>query len=741
MGVVVDGGSPGPLPEVIEFGTATFDQSGSTEPRDVALSVPIATAQTAGGNPLSGDVAFSVVANNSGKASRSFAKFDGVDDQIDTGVTLTGATEFTIEMDVRWNESGGDYYLDGLNANASNSIRLGLRVTSGVFQFNAGQLPAVVTTWVPNVGQWYRVAVTVQASGSWFLYVDGVEHSNGTNNVFSSAITSTLNFFIGAASDAGVLKYFSSRDYSGYRLFDRALTASEVDFLYSSGESGSDPTASNLLFEYRFESGAGSVVADSSGNGNDAAAINTDATFWGFEAYDVATPTTLIDQVLQWGDDLSAVTTGFTGTLEGGSSIDFASDPDVDSYVVTLGGKTQTIHHPKPVILRESWDGGGVSYIHYGIGKVNLNIDNGDWPIADVRKFGVVRHQDYFRGWTETSDALFIESLVDFNYRHPGAITCAHFRLDLARFGEAGSLRPFWGANGFPSLTLAMSSKPRDTINWLDFVAANMPGWSQAPSNITPAIGNPYNLSLVPDGGGAGVHHWICRAAKMDISNSAWLNAAADAAKLVRQKVNEAAALIDPAITNALAATHVGPEKWQFAKPKTRTRVFKQWILDNANPGWVLNSNSGGLVEASWPDHAEMFDQPGETVLDVFEASWTMAALMGAKDPGGLVVYDPVNYHVGIAASNQQIFKDQCLDKYGMTGEQAREYFRDKQYEIAALDHVRYMVPVKTNTGAGDSEAELFQGFMTTAEVQVLRDIATFKPMIYPPHNQLVPTV
>jgi hypothetical protein len=110
---------------------------------------------------------------------------------------------------------------------------------------------------------WHSVTLTVENSGSNIVgkfYVDGVLLNTQTKAGTLTPLT-TSNFDLG--NDAT-----SIDEMKQVRLYKSVLTATEVLALH---QGTSIPQTSNLIGEYLFEEGTGSVLTDTSGNGNNAA--------------------------------------------------------------------------------------------------------------------------------------------------------------------------------------------------------------------------------------------------------------------------------------------------------------------------------------------------------------------------------------------------------------------------------------------------------------------------------------
>jgi len=90
-----------------------------------------------------------------------------------------------------------------------------------------------------------------------------------TGDIFSddNATTHDPEVF-GVVSRIGEHK---GRNFKGamddFRIYDKTLSAGEVEFLAKLGASGTDPTDANLIVHYKFDDGSGLIAVDSAGAG------------------------------------------------------------------------------------------------------------------------------------------------------------------------------------------------------------------------------------------------------------------------------------------------------------------------------------------------------------------------------------------------------------------------------------------------------------------------------------------
>lgn len=138
-----------------------------------------------------------------------------------------------------------------------------------------GNFPAVgVAPRVP-VGEWVHVAVTLDLEGvrEYKIYFNGEIKASGTCGGSMSAVdlsgaSSSNKFYIGYSYDAN---RSLDADVTEYRIWNVVRTQEEIlDNFYEV-----DPETPGLVAYWKFDEGNGNIVADHSGNGNNAIANST----------------------------------------------------------------------------------------------------------------------------------------------------------------------------------------------------------------------------------------------------------------------------------------------------------------------------------------------------------------------------------------------------------------------------------------------------------------------------------
>lgn len=246
--------------------------------------------------------------------------FDGVDDQVvvthASSINVGNNDSYSIACWVRSNKMGDfsvseKWFDDGSPVIDKYpwSLRMGgANSRDGVFNIYDGtNNPGVAFKNLWN-GEWhFIVAVRDYDADVIRSYTDGVL-SNTTTDSTTGDVSTDRQISIGSR---GGTNYFPGQ-IDKFRLFNRALNATEISALYLRGT-----VPSGLIGSWLFDEGAGTTATDSSGNGNNGAI--TGATYTG----DVPTKLRkLVGGNLIPNGDLSHIPTVNVATTSGAKWID-----------------------------------------------------------------------------------------------------------------------------------------------------------------------------------------------------------------------------------------------------------------------------------------------------------------------------------------------------------------------------------------------------------------------------------
>lgn len=204
--------------------------------------------------------------------------------------------------DLREKRLGYCYDFDGVNdyvvsgfgkiaAGSTPSISFWIKPTGaqadkGIIQFGNGLSDG--TPWIflkrvdPTTVQWYLAgsyqiiqAVADDAFCFLTLTYDGAVWRSYANGVAGNAFTGALgtvggeNLWLGN----GYGGFFRGSIYD-FRVYNDTLTADEITYLYTNGQSGTDPGSDNLVAHYPLQEESGTTAYDISGNGNHGTILN-----------------------------------------------------------------------------------------------------------------------------------------------------------------------------------------------------------------------------------------------------------------------------------------------------------------------------------------------------------------------------------------------------------------------------------------------------------------------------------
>lgn len=192
--------------------------------------------------------------------------FDGSTQSASRAVVSTAVDNFSVVAWVKvtaYPEAGVAAVIFNNGAHDGNGYQL--RITdTGVFNFDISFVANLSSGYTLNTGQWYQVAV-IRSGGTAQCYVDGVAQgstSASTPNAISNFTT------IGASQvAAGTVSRFFNGVVDDVRLYNRAITTTELTQLYNRGTNTrdyADISSTNLVQWFKLDETSGTSCADSS---------------------------------------------------------------------------------------------------------------------------------------------------------------------------------------------------------------------------------------------------------------------------------------------------------------------------------------------------------------------------------------------------------------------------------------------------------------------------------------------
>ncbi|MBV1889227.1 MAG: HYR domain-containing protein, partial [Proteobacteria bacterium] len=156
--------------------------------------------------------------------------FDGVDDNVTFRNNYNFTGDFSIEVWIKSEISNGNTQTIISKRESNNQINgYDLRLENDIISFNWNNGQSITASPIQiNLDQWHHIAVTF-SSGTYKLYIDGIEVSSGSGVV---PISNTVDYIVGAmdqtlTSPFKPLHYFDG-GMDELRIWDKALTVDQI---------------------------------------------------------------------------------------------------------------------------------------------------------------------------------------------------------------------------------------------------------------------------------------------------------------------------------------------------------------------------------------------------------------------------------------------------------------------------------------------------------------------------------
>ena len=209
--------------------------------------------------------------------------FDGVDDYVEIPASsdydFSDEDAFSLSFWLYFNDVSSVQYIFSAEdmfwvfCNPGGEIKFRYR------NHPAGNWPEMSSSFSPEVGVWYHIAITTD-NGASKIYVNGLldEESNVSISGLTANGNNSRNLELGARkSYSSSPEKFLNGSLDDVAMWNEAITASEVSSIYDQGvivDLSSDDSnynsSSNLVCYWRFDEGQGIVTADLSVNNNNA---------------------------------------------------------------------------------------------------------------------------------------------------------------------------------------------------------------------------------------------------------------------------------------------------------------------------------------------------------------------------------------------------------------------------------------------------------------------------------------
>jgi len=333
-----------------------------------------------------------------GKIGKALS-FDGTDDYVSSGDVLNmGISNFSISAWVKSTSTtsgsnNGIVYKRGTAYQYSQGYRLNM--PNGVFNFHIADgtnyISLSSTTAGKNDGGWHHVVGVAERGVILKLYIDGVLDGTAVETTVGNIDSSGTNFAIGALNTAGTSFYHPFNGLiDDVRIYNRALSASEIAGLYAQGSTGkttmnasqNNQLTSGLVGLWSFNGSdvSGTTAYDRSGSGNNGTLTNGPSIYPG-----------KVGQSIDFDGTDDYVSAADAASLDFGASSDFVLSGwvyrDTSTTDDTIVAKRNGIANT---------DDGYIAYIDDTDGKLHVEVSDN----ADADEFELVSNSTFTTpGW------------------------------------------------------------------------------------------------------------------------------------------------------------------------------------------------------------------------------------------------------------------------------------------------------------------------------------------------------
>ena len=187
-----------------------------------------------------------------GKIGRAFS-FDGVDDYVDikNGALIANKNNSSVEAWIKWDGTMGERAIYDESEAGGTVFRI--RLVDGVAYFdllNIGGWHSAGSSSSITQNEWHHIAGVLSSSTGMKVYVDGVEKGSNPNTLPSDHII--LHSWIGRFGQEG-------HNFAGLidevAIYNRTLTAEEIEQHYQLGKTGKDYCNEIEIFNMHLNSG------------------------------------------------------------------------------------------------------------------------------------------------------------------------------------------------------------------------------------------------------------------------------------------------------------------------------------------------------------------------------------------------------------------------------------------------------------------------------------------------------
>ncbi|MEM2987857.1 MAG: LamG domain-containing protein, partial [Candidatus Bathyarchaeia archaeon] len=237
-------------------------------------------------------------------------KFDGVDDyvQVPDSASLSPTSALSVFAWVK-PEAVNDYKaIVAKRLSAANDWSYGMRITNtGNGEVEARihdgtTATSVISSSTLSTGVWYHIGLVYNGS-TLKVYINAIERGSGVATVSIQDSDQPLRIGNWTTLTPQDIQHFQGL-IDDVRIYNRALSASEIQALYKAGAvKHNNPSNTGLVGYWSFNEGKGTTATDFSGNGNKGSLVNGPT--WVKGRYGKALKFDGVDDYVNMGNSLS----------------------------------------------------------------------------------------------------------------------------------------------------------------------------------------------------------------------------------------------------------------------------------------------------------------------------------------------------------------------------------------------------------------------------------------------------
>ena len=213
--------------------------------------------------------------NNTAPFSRYSLEFDGVDDSVNTGLSVTGKSELTVSAWVNMPTIKDSGFVQQYTSAGTGTRSFRVIHSHGKFWFQCYTVDGITEAEIDSSsavpGEWFHLLGTFDGTKAR-IYLNNVAGTDGATLATTTLHNSSANVEIGGSSGLGM---FTEGLIDEVAIWDVALANNERDYLYNNGKPGDISSLAPLGWwrmgdsDYVNSAVFGSTITDQGSGGND----------------------------------------------------------------------------------------------------------------------------------------------------------------------------------------------------------------------------------------------------------------------------------------------------------------------------------------------------------------------------------------------------------------------------------------------------------------------------------------